>query len=292
MIAPTIDLHMHSTASDGQLSPKELMKFAHSLGFKTVALADHDTLAGLPEARKQAMCLNMEFIGACEISAGGSPEMHILGYGVDEDCDELQALFSRMRKARELRMEQFIHNLNERGVKISYEDVVTEAGNNENAVGRPHLGRALVRLGYASDLRDAFARYLVPGAPTFVTREKVSIEEAIKTINAAKGAPVLAHPALLRQDLKSVEKLVIYMKKLGLVGLECHHPSHDREKACMYRRVANKHGLVITGGSDYHGGQVAIGQPLPMPGDGLGFFCDAQAQLNRLKEAIDQIKMK
>lgn len=265
------------------------MNLCAQMGFATVALTDHDTMCGLSAAQQRAQALGMRFIPGVEISAGGCPEVHILGYGVDSGCTQLRSLFAQMRALRRARVEQFIEKLNEQNVHITYQDVLADAGS-DHAVGRPHIGRALVRLGYARDLSEAFSKYLVRGAKTFVEREKISVAQAIRAVNEAGGVAVLAHPGLLRYDMRTLENVVRYMRGLGLCGMECYHSRHDRASAAAYRRMAERLDLLVTGGSDFHGGVVKSGMPLPQPGDGQSWFSDADACADLLTDAIARRK--
>lgn len=282
-----IDLHLHSTASDGRLTPEQVMEKVHQMGFAAAALTDHDTQRGIAQASCRAAQLGLTFISGVEISAGGCPETHVLGYGIEPGAQPLDALLVRMQRARMVRMELFLKRLNQNGVRVSMDDVLY-GGVSETTVGRPHLGRALVRLGYAQDLRDAFAKYLVRGCATFVEREKVTVAETVKTIGASGGVAVLAHPALLHLDWRAFENTLIYLVKLGAAGVECYHPTNTPQMAQQYREAAQRYGLLITGGSDFHGGATEAGKPQSEPGEGLESFFDADRQVQRLLEAIDR----
>ncbi len=276
-----IDLHLHSNASDGHHSPSELMRMTKRLGISTVALTDHDTMYGVAEAREEAKAQGLRFIQGVEISAGGCPETHILGYGLDMSSLRLKELFEQMRRARRKRAMVFVEKLNDIGIPISYERVL-DGASDEKAIGRPHIGKALVDMGYAEDLSDAFGKYLIRSAKTYVPREKVPIKQAIETINKAKGVAVLAHPVLLRYDSRTLENAVIYMKAIGISGIECYHPTHSREDVRFYRSLASRMGLMITGGSDFHGGVPNASRPAPCPGDGVAEFYDAEERADML----------
>jgi predicted metal-dependent phosphoesterase TrpH len=276
-----IDLHLHSTASDGHHNPSELMRMTKKLGISTVALTDHDTMYGVEEAREEAKAQGLRFIQGVEISAGGCPETHILGYGLDKNSPRLRELFEQMRQARRKRAMTFVKKLNDIGIPISYERVL-DGASDEMAIGRPHIGNALVEMGYAQDLSDAFGKYLIRSAKTYVQREKVPIKQAIETINKARGVAVLAHPALLRYDSRTLENAVIYMKAIGISGIECYHPTHSREDVRFYRSLAGRMGLLITGGSDFHGGVPNASRPAPCPGDGVAEFFDADERADML----------
>ena len=282
-----VDLHLHSTASDGYHSPSELMRMTKRLGMNTVALTDHDTMAGIGEAREEANALELRFVQGVEISAGGCPETHILGYGVDMESTRMMELFAMMREARRQRVVNFVQKLNEIGVPITYQKVLDGAGD-EKAVGRPHIGRVLVEMGYAKDLNEAFGKYMIRSAKTYVAKEKVPIKKAIDAINKAKGVAVLAHPALLHYDPRTLENAVIYMKAIGIGGIECYHPTHSRDDVRAFRSMAKRMGLLITGGSDFHGGVPNSSRPAPCPGDGVSEFYDGDEMADILISAINE----
>lgn len=284
---PMVDLHLHTTASDGLHSPSEVVAMCKRLGFSTIAITDHDTMCGVSEGMAAARGLGMVCVPGVEINAGGCPETHMLGYGVDREQPAMQALFQRMRRARVRRVERFLENLAGIGIHIDYDEIIADAGS-EKSIGRPHIGHALVAHGYASDLSEAFGKYLAKSAKTYAPREKVCLTEAISTINKAGGVAVLAHPALLHYDLRTVENTLIYCKKLGLGGVECYHSRHDRETAGNYRRLAIKYDLLVTGGSDFHGGLPSRNLPPPSPGDGLKHFTDGDRCAALLIDEIER----
>ncbi len=282
-----LDLHLHSTASDGCLTPDELMRFTHEQGAQWAALCDHDTTWGVSSAAQTAREIGLGFIPGVEVSAGGETEIHILGYGVKDDASSpLARLCGRMREDRRARLSRTIDNLNVAGISITEQMVLAQA-QDRTSIGRPHIARALVALGAARDVRDAFARFLTPGCKTYVPREKVEPAEAIDVIRQSGGVPVLAHPMLSYTGLRRVREAVEQLTAQGLMGIECYHSAQSPLQAMDLRKLAQAHGLCITGGSDYHGGVVQRRKKTTMPLDGVRTFSDWQTQLDRLLAAID-----
>jgi predicted metal-dependent phosphoesterase TrpH len=248
-----IDLHTHSTASDGSFSPKEVVRLAREAGLKALALTDHDTLDGLPEAVAAGKEYGVEVIPGVEISArypGGS--MHLLGYFVDYHSGLLEERLAVLKKARAERNPQIIAKLNNLGVKINLEQVKSLSGGGQ--VGRPHIARALLESGYVRSLQEAFDVYLRNGGPAHVHKFRFPPGEAIAMIREAQGVPVLGHPFTL--DLGSafaLRNLLLDLKALGLAGIEVFYSDHTPEQEALYLRLARELNLLITGGSDFHG---------------------------------------
>lgn len=247
MTSPPIDLHLHSTASDGLLSPAAVMAEAHRRGVRVVALTDHDTMDGVAEARKAAAELGLTLIAGIELNTDSpAGEVHVLGYYVDEDDAGFQQLLASRRRGRAERTVRIVERLQRLGYDISFADVQRIAG--DGALARPHVARALTEAGYVADMKEAFDRYLHRGGPAYVKRESFSPREAIDAIVAAGGVPVLAHPGRIKDD-SVIEELVAD----GLQGLECYYPEHDAEQTERYVAFAAEHDLVVTGGTDFHG---------------------------------------
>ncbi|MFD2171256.1 PHP domain-containing protein [Tumebacillus lipolyticus] len=240
------DLHAHTTASDGTFSPRELVALAKRNGLRAVAITDHDTTNGLLEAIAAGKEFGVEVVPGIELSTTfEGKEVHVLGYYYDPTDEELIALTDRMREDRLNRLDKMIARLQEGGIAITKEEVLAEA---QGAVGRPHIARVLIRKGYVQDLPEAFDRYLGAGKLGYVPRLKVTPEDAVRLIVQAGGSPVVAHPGLVGKDY-----LFDTLVPLGLVGLEAHHPDHPLEKRDHYEQLASQHGLLVTGGSDFHG---------------------------------------
>jgi predicted metal-dependent phosphoesterase TrpH len=241
------DLHAHTTASDGTFTPRELVELAKKNGLRAVAVTDHDTTDGLFEAIAAGEELGVEVVPGIELSTTyEGKEVHVLGYFYDPNHEELLSLTRRMREDRLNRLDKMIANLQGAGLEITKDEVLQEA---QGAVGRPHIGRVLMRKGYVKDIPEAFDKYLGAGKVGYVPRLKVSPEEAVRLIVRAGGSPVVAHPGLVDKDY-----LFDALVPLGLVGLEAYHPDHPEEKRRHYEKLAEHHGLLATGGSDFHGG--------------------------------------
>ncbi len=248
-----IDLHIHSTASDGSYTPEEVVRLAKERGLKAIALTDHDTVDGLPSAVAEGQALSVEVIPGVEISArfpGGS--MHILGYFVDYHSGLLDARLAVLKKARADRNPQIIAKLNALGVQVTMAQVARLSGGGQ--VGRPHIARALLQHGYVRDIQEAFDLYLRNGAPAHVSKFRFPQEEAINMIREAQGIPVLSHPFTLGLgSAYALKNLLQDLKKLGLAGLEVYYPEHTPEQEARYLKLARELDLLITGGSDFHG---------------------------------------
>jgi predicted metal-dependent phosphoesterase TrpH len=255
--APTsIDLHAHSTRSDGVLTPQALVRDAAAAGVRTFSLTDHDTLAGYRElVAEAAIQEGLTLIPGVEINALVTRdlglwegELHILGFGMDPDDDAFEAALARQRDARRTRFVRTIDRLRELGLSVD-EEVATMELDDRHALGRPTLARALIAAGHASSVEDAFARIIGHGSPGYIRREGLGPEDAIAVIRAAGGIPVLAHfrEAPTRQDL--VRELV----GSGLAGLEVYYRAFDEAAVAAVGDVARALGLLATGGSDYHG---------------------------------------
>jgi predicted metal-dependent phosphoesterase TrpH len=248
-----IDLHSHTTHSDGSATPRELLTQARAAGASAIAITDHDTVTGLKEGRAAAAELGIELIDGIEISAEYSPgTMHILGYFINADSANLNAALVGLREARERRNPQIAERLQSLGLAIAYEEVERLAGN--EVVGRPHFARLLVERGHATSIQDAFDRFLGKGAAAYVEKARLSPADSIALIHEAGGVAVLAHPYQLKQaSLEEAERLIVELVALGLDGVEAVYSRHSQEERAAYASMAQRHGLLVTGGSDYHG---------------------------------------
>ncbi|TSA07849.1 MAG: PHP domain-containing protein [Deltaproteobacteria bacterium] len=247
-----IDLHCHTTASDGSLPPAELVCKARESGLKAVAVTDHDTVEGVGEALAEGGRLNFEVIPGIEISAEiPSGSMHILGYFIDHTSAELLAALRKLQDSRETRNQRIIEKLHSLHMEVSYEELLRVAGGGQ--VGRPHIAELLVQKGFVPGSQEAFDIYLKKGRPAYVEKFRLTPSEAIKLITRAGGMAVLAHPGSLKKSLKEVEKVVGELEAAGLKGLEVFYTEHAPEQTRGYQRIANKHHLIPTGGTDYHG---------------------------------------
>ncbi len=247
-----IDLHSHTTASDGQHSPSELVRLAHAAGVTRLAVTDHDTLAGLPEAIKAAQEVGLEIIPGIEVSTSIlGKDIHILGHFVRTDDPALVAFTAQQEGERRARMERMVAKLRGMGVPVSMEQVERVAGSDN--LCRPHLARALVELGLCRNVQDAFSRFIGDGQPAFSPHLRPEAAEAIRILCGAGGVATLAHPACDGIDRYQIGVL----KELGLGGLEVFHSDHNPSVREKYLKIARELDLVPTAGSDFHGEKVA-----------------------------------
>lgn len=249
----TVDLHLHTRASDGRLSPTELVDLVAARGIKVAAISDHDTTEGLAEAyRAMASHPGLELIPAIELSADTdtpSEEAHILGYYLQYEDREFQDILGSFRMGRLERGRAMVERLGELGLAVEWERVQEIAG--EGAVGRPHIALALVEVGYFKEPKDAFKEYLGNGGLAYVERRKMTPEQAVAML-AKVGAPaVLAHPYTLTGP-EELELRIAELKAVGLAGMEVHYVEYNREQVAHLREVARRLDLIPCGGSDYH----------------------------------------
>ena len=254
-----VDLHCHSTASDGTLSPTEVVQLARDRGLVGLALTDHDTMGGVAEAAAEAGRLGIEFLAGIEISAEylHPGTMHILGYGVDPDSPSLLDLTRKLLEGRDNRNPRIVQKLQELGVAITMEEVEAQAGKDKDpasVVGRPHIAAILNRKGYVNSIKQAFDKYLAPGGLAYFDKERLTPRRAVEMIHESGGLPVLAHPVQLRtQNDAELERVVKDLADLGLSGVEVIHSDHTPELTEKYTRLADRFGLLKSGGSDFHG---------------------------------------
>jgi len=248
-----IDLHVHTTLSDGTLTPREVVRAARRVGLRAVAITDHDTLRGNQEAIEEGKILGVEVVPGVEVSAdfqGGT--MHILGYYVDLNCDSLVEVLEKIENARHKRNEEILDKLRHLGMPLDYEEIKAVAS--EGPVGRPHIARALLEKNYVTSLREAFDRYLKKGGPAYAERLRFSETEAIRSICNAGGIAVLAHPSSLNcGDAESLSTIIERMVSVGLQGVEAYYPSHSTAMQHTCESLAAQYGLLVTGGTDFHG---------------------------------------
>lgn len=247
-----IDLHVHSTASDGSFSPREVVNLAAEADMTAIALTDHDTVSGIAEAVAAADELDLQVVPGVELSCiYKEKELHILGLYINY-MDEafLQYLndTANKRKARNLEM---LEAFRADGFDLTMEDLML--GNPNTTITRAHFARALCNKGYVSSPEQAFKKYLDPDRPYYRKREVITPEDAIRAIRNAGGFPVLAHPCQYKFGWNETEELIAYLQSLGLGGVECYHSSNNQYESGKLRVIADKHALAITGGSDFHG---------------------------------------
>lgn len=245
-----VDLHLHTTASDGWLSPTEVVRKALALGLAAIAITDHDTTQGVAEALEAARGTELEVVSGVELSTDTSrTEVHILGYYVSREDAVLREKLQLLGDSRLRRAQRMMEKLSRMGLPVEWARVQQLASG--ASVGRPHVARAMVEKGYVSSVAGAFDQYIGKNGPAYVERYKLSPTEAVQLILASQGLPVIAHPL-------QVNHLIPELARHGLVGLEAYYPGYAPEETRFLLDLAGKHGLVATGGSDFHGD---AGQP-------------------------------
>jgi predicted metal-dependent phosphoesterase TrpH len=279
-----IDLHIHTTASDGTLTPSQVVQLAKKRRLKAIAITDHDTVDGVKEAVEEGQKLSLEVIPGVEISANArAGNVHLLGYFVETERGTLKEKLARLKQARSERNPRIVDKLNNLGISITYQEVVAASGGGQ--VGRPHFAQVLVDKGYVHSLNEAFDRYLAQGAPAYVDKYRFDVEAAIETVLKAGGIPVLAHPFTLNCRLEDLETLIAELVQAGLKGIEVFYPDHTLEQTAQYQRLAKSFGLVITGGSDFHG-QLMEGAELGVVRNGVCLPYRIAEDLVRVKQEM------
>ena len=248
-----IDLHTHTTYSDGSETPTRLVEEAAALGLDAVAVTDHDTVDGLPEALAAGERLGIRVVPGVEINLEHDQvTMDVLGYFLGgSPSNELREQLAELRMYRDDRNARIVARLAELGYPLDSDDLA--AASSDGAVGRPHIGEAMMRRGYVDTISEAFDRFLRRGAPAWVDRRRLSLGAALRLLRASGGLPVLAHPGIIRTDAAGLDRIVREATRLGLAGIECFYPLHDDVTVSRCLDLAHKYGLVATGGSDYHG---------------------------------------
>lgn len=248
-----VDLHCHTTASDGVVSPCDIISHAEKEGITVIAIADHDTVDGLDQASKAAKEAGVKFIPAIELSvAFPKGYFHLLGYGIQYENKAFRERLDQLRIVREERVIKMVERLKLAGVHIKHEDVQKEQ--NGSAPGKPHVARALVRKGYAGNVQAAMKAYLNLGAPGYVPKENISPEAAIELIKSVGGLSVLAHPKSLKaDDSEEYDRLIEQFVSQGGAGIEVYASIHDDHDVKFFNEIARRHDLLVTGGSDFHG---------------------------------------
>lgn len=245
------DLHTHSTASDGQYRPAELVRLAHDKGVQVLALTDHDTVAGVPEATRAGKEIGVRVIPGVELGAKEYRNLHILGYGYTDAPCPLTQLCEKLRIGRDERKYRILDFLKEKGVDLSLQEVEEAAGG--NVIARPHFAQVMVKRGYVATTREAFDRYLDTSEYSRIERIKASAQECIAAIKESGGKVSLAHPYQIGLDDEALEALLRTLIDDGLDAIECYHSGHSPEQIAFYLSLAKRYGLHVTGGSDFHG---------------------------------------
>lgn len=247
MTNPQADLHIHSTYSDGLLTPREIVKLSVGLNLKTIAITDHDSVDGIQESITAAQN-KIEIIPAVEMSSNiGDLDIHILGYCIDYTVVELNSFLAIFKEYRLKRVEKIIKKLSSDGVKLDLERIKAIGGN--GSLGRPHIAEALLENGYVHSINEAFIRYLGYHSPYYEPKKETTPKEIIQKIKDCKGIPVIAHPGTIGIRLDIVYQLIMD----GIMGIEVWHPEHTKQQEQGLSEIALKNGLLMTGGSDFHG---------------------------------------
>jgi predicted metal-dependent phosphoesterase TrpH len=249
-----VDLHCHSTASDGTLPPREVVRLAKQSNLSALALTDHDTIGGIADAADEAAKLGIDFLPGIEISSTypRPGTMHLLGYGIDPTSPVLQSMTAKLIGGRDERNTKVIDALQKQGVAISMQDVLDVAGG--EVIGRPHIAQVLLKKGYVSSIKQAFDKYLGQGGSAFFDKEQLTPRRAIEMIREAHGIPVLAHPVQLRKEnFAQLENAVKELVDFGLGGVEVIHSDHRDAMIAELEALAKRFNLLTTGGSDFHG---------------------------------------
>lgn len=255
----TVDLHMHTTHSDGSYTPAELMDYCHEKKLGCVAVTDHDTLSAYEECRRRADQHGVELIPGIEISAEYQPgTLHILGYFLNPSHAELKIKLEKIQRARRERNPKIIEKLNRLGMAITLEEVTREAlGDKGNVydkqIGRPHFAKVLMKKNYVRTFEEAFDRYLGKGKAAYVDKERFSSREAIRLIREAGGVAVAAHPKQIRLEPEALEKFIGELAEQGLGGIEVYSSCQNQRENELYLSIAKHFDLAVTGGSDFHG---------------------------------------
>jgi len=247
-----IDLHAHTSASDGTLSPKELVNLAKSEGIEAIAITDHDTIEGVSEALEAGEKNGIEVIPGVEISIDHQPgSMHVLGLFVDIESKKLNEYLTDLQASRSSRNPRIIEKLNEVGLSITMEQVREISGGGQ--VGRPHIASALLKNGHVSSIQQAFDKYLKKGALAYYERRRLSREKAVDMIHGAGGLVILAHPGTLGVNRISFNNLMSELKEVGFDGIEVFYNNHSQVDEDRLMKIVDEFGFIISGGTDFHG---------------------------------------
>ena len=283
-----VDLHLHSSRSDGKLSPAELIHLCSASGLKVVALTDHDSTEGVKEAQEAATRIgDIEVISGVELSCDTSlGEVHVLGLFVDIEADDLQTFLGRTRRGRRVRGRQIVERLAEAGVNLSFQRVLQIADG--GAVGRPHVARAMVEAGYAGDTKQAFDQFLGKGGAGYVARSRLTPVGAVEMLVRSRALPVLAHPLESavksgRREICRLDEVVSELKSAGLAGLEVYYGDYTPGQVRRLELTAQRFGLIPCGGSDYHKTDT-LGEPVP---GSVGPPLETIEALRRIKRVRD-----
>ncbi len=275
-----IDLHTHSTASDGTLSPTELVKLAAETGLKAIALTDHDTLGGVAEAVAAGKEYGVEVIPGCELSLespAGVGWMHMVALFLPPEPEELQKAFDWVIEGRKTRNHEIVEKLRQQGINITYEAVAARAG---GTIGRPHFAQELLALRVVSSVDEAFKVWLGDNGRAYIPKRKLQPKQALDILNNIGATSILAHPFALGLDMPKTEKLVSDLMDMGLNGMEVYYSEHNESMTKDYREMTERLGLLASGGSDFHGSV----KPKISLGKGKGSLRVPYELLEKMKE--------
>jgi len=276
-----IDLHLHTTHSDGSQTPAEVVRLAHEAGVSALAITDHDITTGLPEAIATGQDLGIEIIPGIEISSRhGESELHVLGYFIKWQDAQLNERLMTLRESRHRRNPKIIELLQAAGIDITYDEVRAVAGS--DSVGRPHIARVLMDKKVVTTAKEAFDRFLAEGKAAYVPRDLPAPVDAIRWIKDAGGLAVLAHPTWVKTTEGTLTDLARQLKEHGLDGVEVHYSTHTPRQTRTYLSLAKQLGLLVTGGSDFHG----MTKPDIEVGIGKGSLHVPDHLLPKLKDAL------
>ena len=278
--SPGIDLHTHTTASDGSLSPATLVQQAHALGLMAIAVTDHDTISGLAEAAGTARELGLDFLPGVELSVEDKDgRFHLLGYGFDPEFPELAEKLAQLRRGRAARNAQMAEKMAELGLPVTLDDVRAAAkkhsgdGEESEVIARPHFAQALINKGVVASVQEAFDKYLASGKPLYQAKEVLTPADAIALLHRAGGIAVMAHPGLIPLSEAALAARVTSLHdEAGLDGIEALYSQHSPAETERFLELARRHNLLVSGGSDFHGtpkphvplGIVSSGKPAPI----------------------------
>lgn len=244
-----IDLHMHTTASDGRCTPEDLVERCQAKGIRTMAVTDHDTMAGVVPTQQAAEARGMTCLPGIEItSVHGGRDVHVLAYFLPADAPGLQPMLAAQRQQRVNRALEIASRLERLGAPVDKDAMIEAAAGSGKSLARPQIAQALIAAGHVATVAEAFDRYLGEDSPAYVPHTGVSPAEVVALVVAGGGIPSLAHPGYRPKD-----EIIPGLVEAGLVGLECYHSSHDADATAHYLDIAKQHGLLVTGGSDFHG---------------------------------------
>ncbi len=275
-----IDLHVHTTASDGTFTPSDVVLLAKKAGLAAMAITDHDTVSGVDEALNKAKEENLELVPGIEISVGNTENVHIVGLYIDHKNLDLSNKIKLMGKCRQERNEQLISNIKKEGFDISYETIEKEM--NTHNLGRLHIAHYMQKMGMTNDYRKIFKKYLIPGTKTYVPMKNIGEEEGIQAILNSGGIPVLAHINYLKQDEAGIENTVKELMNFGLKGIEVFYSGYDRRTEKIAHEISEKYNLIKSGGTDFHGAR----RPGVYLGTGRGNMCVPYEFLTDIKNRL------